>query len=1025
MIRDIPPKGAPDPVFVGLRAFMAPAAPLDPPRRAPKAKGTRAEGWPDFVLLIDTETTVDAIQRLRFGSYRLCRWAVGGEHGPRLECIEEGLFHDDDLPPRELRVLRAYVRNHYGETALLAGSMMPLYSRRDFVEKLLWKAVRGGQTLICGFNLPFDLSRLAVNWSETRPRDQRRWFAHGFSFQLWDWLNPATGVREEQPYRPRLLIRHHDSKRARFGWARCKRNKNEDGSDGPRLRLRNLFLDLRTLTFALTNESHSLASAAKTFQTPHQKTEGDHAARLTARYIEYNRQDLRVTQELLEALRAELDLHPIDADPWQLPSPAAIAKRYLNALGITPVGKRARRVPDRVHGGSMEGYYGGRTECHIVRVSVPVVYTDFLSMYPTVQSLARLEEWLRAGTLHTVNCTAAARRTLGTVTVESCLDPSLWPQLRFLARVVPHDDILPVRAQYAVGSDNFGIGVNRLTSPDPIWYTGFDLAASVLLTGRVPCMLEAVTLRAEGTASTLSPVAMRGQVPLDAREGDIFRALGEARAALKHDEGVSEEERKRLRGLLKVVANSGGYGILAEMNPQDLKAGTTADVVVVGGSDRFTTKSTKPEQPGEFFFPPMASLVTGGARLLLALVESLVSRLGGTFAMCDTDSMAIVATEAGGFVPCPGGMERGPGGEPGIRALSWAQVREIVAQLEVLKPYGPAVPESLLKIEDANFVQGRQVQLYCVGISAKRYCLYREDSDGRVIVKASEHGLGHLLNPTDPDETRRGPSGVPVWIEAVWQHHIAKALGQKAPQLPEWTSRAAVARHGFTSPALLRPLAKSHQGLVYGDQVKPFNFALTAYPAPGGTPAGIDPAACHLIAAYNGTPGEWAAQEWHDTRSMVGCRITTHPSTSDQVARVKSVAEVIADHWAHPESKSAASGGGQVTGMTVGLLERRHVTPLYFFRIGKESNKLEAVERGEIQALDEVEEVLEDPRGTVWEEVYLPLLRTISAKELAEETGISERNIFRYHTGKTKPTPGNMKRLAVMMKARAAIPLNA
>jgi len=40
------------------------------------------------------------------------------------------------------------------------------------------------------------------------------------------------------------------------------------------------------------------------------------------------------------------------------------------------------------------------------------------------------------------------------------------------------------------------------------------------------------------------------------------------------------------------------------------------------------------------------------------LVEHCVSDFHGTYVMEDTDSMAIVATENGGFVPCPGGRSR-------------------------------------------------------------------------------------------------------------------------------------------------------------------------------------------------------------------------------------------------------------------------------------------------------------------------------------------------------------------------------
>ncbi len=54
-------------------------------------------------------------------------------------------------------------------------------------------------------------------------------------------------------------------------------------------------------------------------------------------------------------------------------------------------------------------------------------------------------------------------------------------------------------------------------------------------------------------------------------------------------------------------------------------------------------KVKHPEPPGEYCFPPLASLITSAGHLLLALLERLVTDRGGTYAMEDTDSMAIVA----------------------------------------------------------------------------------------------------------------------------------------------------------------------------------------------------------------------------------------------------------------------------------------------------------------------------------------------------------------------------------------------
>jgi hypothetical protein len=186
--------------------------------------------------------------------------------------------------------------------------------------------------------------------------------------------------------------------------------------------------------------------------------------------------------------------------------------------------------------------------------------------------------------------------------------------------------------------------------------------------------------------------------------------------------------------------------------------------------------------------------------------------------MEDTDSMAIVASERGGLIPCPGGPHRSNDGTEAIRALSWSQVRKIVALFGNLNPYDrAAVPDSILKIEDDNFdpLTGRQRQLWCYAISAKRYALFLRDSDGRPTLLSkdvnngedrwSEHGLGHLLNPTDPNSDDRD------WIAQVWLRIIRKALGLRTKP-PTFESLPAVGRTSVSSPWVIRSLAALNRG---------------------------------------------------------------------------------------------------------------------------------------------------------------------------------------------------------------------
>jgi hypothetical protein len=232
-----------------------------------------------------------------------------------------------------------------------------------------------------------------------------------------------------------------------------------------------------------------------------------------------------------------------------------------------------------------------------------------------------------------------------------------------------------------------------------------------------------------------------------------------------------------------------------------------------------------PEIPGKYCFPPLASLITSAARLMLALLEKSVSDLGVTYAMEDTDSMAIGATERGGPISCPGGSDL-RGGKPVINTLSWNQVEDIATRFAALSPYDrSAIPGSILKIEGDNFdpKTRKQRQLYCLAISAKRYALFVKKRRGKpdeLLRKGanndsdrwSEHGLGHLLNPTDPESEDR------KWVGQAWLRIVQKSL-QMPTQNLEFENRPAVGRVNVSSPAVIRPLAKLNDGKPYSQQI--------------------------------------------------------------------------------------------------------------------------------------------------------------------------------------------------------------
>src|SRR5206468_5913752 len=171
-------------------------------------------------------------------------------------------------------------------------------------------------------------------------------------------------------------------KRALMGLARRRGARPEERRDPEQALGR--FLDLKGLGFALTDKHMSLDKAAERFGLSERKlaiqTHGD----LTTQSVDYNRQDVALTAQLLEAVRAEWDRHPLALSPDRVMSPAGLAKGYLRALGVTPPAVKFAAFPPELLGAAMSAYYGGRSEVRVRRTAVHVVYLDFLSEYPTV-----------------------------------------------------------------------------------------------------------------------------------------------------------------------------------------------------------------------------------------------------------------------------------------------------------------------------------------------------------------------------------------------------------------------------------------------------------------------------------------------------------------------------------------------------------------------------------------------------------------------------------------------------------------
>ncbi|WP_147417676.1 hypothetical protein [Sphingomonas cavernae] len=892
---------------IALRAFAGPQfRELRDPAK-PKSKRQKSTlGASPWTLIFDTETTTDAGQSLRFGTYQVRN--AGELH-------EAGIFFEPDgVTANELEALRQHAD----------ANGLRLRTREEFNDEIFFGIGYQFRATIIGFNLPFDISRIAIAHGSARTE-----MRGGFSFTL-----------SQQKIYPHVQVKHLSQRMAFIRFAATMRQPEGRGfrKRGQKVPHRaGHFVDLKTLAGALFARSFSLASLSRFLNIENPKLDfDDFAGPVTDDMVRYAVRDVQTTWECYVELIARLNrLGLPNLLPEKVYSEASIGKGYIREMGIQPWQKMQPDFPRQMLANIMGSYFGGRSEVHIRREIWQVILCDFLSMYPTVCTLMGLWPFIIADGMTWRDATVETRALLETVDIAALQDQALWKRLSAIVQVLPEGDIFPVRAAYS-GEAQTTIGANHLTSDCPLWFTLADCIAAKLLTGKSPKVIEAVAFAPGPVQPDLRSVDISGNPDyrVDPATADYFKRVIELRQSVKvKRDAATGDERDALdieQNALKIAANATSYGMYAEVNVATL-AKRVSTTVHGSTCAPFSFASDKVEEPGPFFHPVVAALITGAARLMLAIAERHVVDHDLEWAFCDTDSMAIAK---------PAEMDS----EDFAR-----HVTHIVDWFAALNPYD--FGGSILKIEDENACldTGLPAPLYCFAVSSKRYALFNIAADGAPIMrKVSAHGLGHLLPPYGDDGA---PAYIPTphksvftkgilrWHSDLWWHVIRAALAG-TPEIVPLTYHPglrapAISRYGATTPELLRWFSAYNRDRNYRDQVKPFGFLLSMSAKwclfgeriadRSGKSRRSKTKAVKPIAPFD-----------RDFGKAVAVAFDRESGASVPKAALKSYADALAQYHLQPESKFLNADY-----FDRGVTLRRHIRMTATRHIGKESNDWE------------------------------------------------------------------------------------
>jgi len=697
-----------------------------------------------LTFVFDTETTTDVRQELRFGIAQL--YSNGR--------LTQTWIFTGAVTSKEWGSILHWAAEHKASVSTL----------QEFVTHEFLPLAVDGRAVVVGFNLPFDLARIAAGWEPKRKVAGKR----AWTLSLIPRSNPKWA------FVPRIRVERVHSAMSFISFT---------GTKGKYRKYRGAIVDCRTFVRVLTGEGHSLKTAGEAFGCVRKKTEQDYRGPVNRRFLDYGLNDVELTAELYFRCRDRHAQFGLGKHPSQLYSSATLAKDLWAARGIVPP-----RLSFRVTGRVMASFHAGQTECRVRGREVEdVAVLDFTQQYPSLYCLLGAERFLTAERISTRNSTGEVRSWVEGLTFGDLLRKDTWsdPRMWSLCEVESDGAILPVRSTY--GGPDAGaptIGWNRVTTEPGLTlpYMVADVLAAKLLGERVPRIVRAMTFEPVGQQE-LRPVKVLG-VEVGPEQG-LIQTLAEAR--IREKRSTEPGSKNRADGL-KTICNAGSYGIFVEVNRKVRKGRVRVHGL---GEGSFDIDGSEVEEPGSDYCPLIGTALTAASHLLLALVDTEVGRLGGRVVYDDTDSAFVAPSRIAGGVS---------------------------AAFAGLSPYSDSVPflkdETEDKAPKSEYPKGSlDLAPRFFGLSAKRYCLFVRDKTGRPHVFRTGKSMGasdHGLESYQVDGVRK------KWVAELWERIIEK--GERAAE--DYAGEPAISEFSLATPNLL-PRVR-HLG-----DLRPFTF-LTA-----------------------------------------------------------------------------------------------------------------------------------------------------------------------------------------------------